>query len=223
MTEVQEIDRRLNIECNEINEDSESDYSISDRSAISDDSFQFNDESTREFFEEMPPFSIKCFSPCGRTPSPIASNEPLSLLNLSISPIGSNYDEYTENDDTRTSNADFLRNSEMSGQEMIDIDEEERVSLDDITAQINTPPQTMARGSSKRLNLETIFEGVFLETPPKKKRYDTWHMRTIREVTVERINTYVIEQQQKTEWQLGNNNDSSEHLCRLFDEHIDLD
>lgn len=219
MTEAQEVDRRFQVESEEENDENESSGSVSDRSGLSeasiDDSFQYLEESTREFFEEMPSFSIKCFSPCGRTPSPI-TNEPISLLNLSISPIGSTHDmsEYTEDDDSRTSNTENFRNSEKSGC-MTDTDDEERVSLDDITAQINTPPQNANRGSSKRLNLETIFEGVFLETPPKRRRHDTWHMRAIREVTVERINTYVREQQQ-------NNNDSNEHLCRLFDEHIDL-
>lgn len=215
------------MECDEQDEDNGSNCSMSDHSDAFDvsieDSFQFANESTRDFFEEMPTFSIKCLSPCGRSPSPIGS-EPISLLNLSISPIGSNYDlsEFTD-DDTRTSHADLFRSSERSGQDISGTDDEERVSLDDITAQINTPPPASTRGSSKRLNLETIFEGVFLETPPKRRKFESWQMRTIREVTVERINTYVKEQQQKAEKQQSRSSgDSSEYLCHLFEEHIDL-
>lgn len=140
-----------------------------------------------------------------------AENESISLLNLSISPISVNHDDELAKE--------FFGHSDQHPYSGDDGDDEERISLDEITAQINTPPPSHSKSATKRLNLETIFEGVFLETPPKKRKFDSWRVRTIREVTAEeRISTYVKEQQQSIE----RSGDSTDSLCNLFDERVDI-
>lgn len=173
-------------------EDANSMSGESDSSGCSiDESFSFSQSYTRTFDAE---------------------NESISLLNLSISPISANHDDESVGDIFGYS--DHQPYSGESNEE-----DEERVSLDEITAQINTPPPSHSKSASKRLNLETIFEGVFLETPPKKRKFESWRIRTIREVTAEdRISMYVKEQQQTLECS-GNSTDS---LCDLFDERIDI-
>lgn len=139
-----------------------------------------------------------------------AESESISLLNLSISPISANHDdEYVK---------DFYSYSAVADDTDDNVDEE-RVSLDEITAQINTPPASQTKNATKRLSLETIFEGVFLETPPKRRKFEPWRIRTIREVTTEeRISTYVREQQASVE----HNGATTDALCNLFDERIDI-
>lgn len=163
-----------------------------------DDGFHFG-PSHKLSYDELPVFSIQSVSPSGRSLSPI-DNEPLSLLNLSISPISSMSD-LSGDDDTEDGRDDH---------------DPDRISLEEINAQINTPPSS-AKCTSKRLNLETIFEGVFLETPPKKRRYDAWGVRKVNQITVERINTYVMEQRQKNEM----SNDPN-RLCDIFENKIDI-
>lgn len=180
---------------NDGDEDTHSISGESDSSGCSiDESFSFSQSHTRTFDAE---------------------NESISLLNLSISPISVNHDDELVRD--------FYGYSDprsYSGAGNDDDDDEERISLDEITAQINTPPPSHSISATKRLNLETIFEGVFLETPPKKRKFDSWRVQTIREVTTdERISTYVKEQQQTVECSNGTSADS---LCNLFDERIDI-
>lgn len=115
--------------------------------------------------DELPIFRIQSLSPSGRSLSPIDN---VSLLDLSISPL------------------------ESSGDESMDEDyhtDEERVSLLDITAQIGMSPP------NKRLNLETIFEGQFLETPPKK--HIACRIAACRKLTVDSINRFVLDQQNR--------------------------
>lgn len=151
-----------------------------------EDSIRF-DLNYQTAIDELPAFTISAVSPTGRSISPI-DDEP-SLLNLNISPISFEFidDENCEN---------------------------ERVSIEEINAQITSPP-TDHQNRSKRLHLETIFEGVFLETPPKKKRHDSWAISHIN--TVERINSYVMEQQQKNEL----TNDPN-RLCDMFEHNVDI-
>lgn len=181
------------------NDDNEGTNSLSGESDSSgysiDESFSFSPSCTRTFDAE---------------------NESTSLLNLSISPISVNHDDelvrdYSVRSDQRTYSG--------TGDDD-DVDDEERISLDEITAQINTPPPSHSKSASKRLNLETIFEGVFLETPPKKRKFESWQIKTIREMTTEeRISTYVKEQQQTIECCGA----STGSLCNLFDERMDID
>lgn len=178
---------------NDGDEDTQSDYSDSSGFSI-DESFSFSQSIHTRTFD--------------------AENESNSLLNLSISPISVNHDD------------ELARDYFMHGDQHSysgtgdDDDDEERISLDEITAQINTPPPSHSKSASKRLNLETIFEGVFLETPPKKRKCESWRIRTIHEVTAdERINMYVKEQQQAVEC----SGEAADSLCDLFDERIDID
>lgn len=176
-----------------------------------DDSFKYAGD--RPSCDELPAFSIQSVSPSGLSISPIG-HEP-SLLNLSISPISSESDLSDDDDDE---NDVAMRAIDRTATSSTDDDDSDHVSLDEINAQINTPPSaTSQRCSTKRLNLETIFEGVFLETPPKKRKYDSWGIRSISKITVERINTYVMEQRQKNEM----SNDPN-RLCDMFDNNIDI-
>lgn len=91
--------------------------------------------------DELPIFRISALSPSARSLSPISIAE----------------DQYYE---TRS-----LYNNMDDVDFETDISSDEFTSLDDIHAQIGTPSDF----HSKIVNLETIFEGVFLDTPPKRK------------------------------------------------------
>lgn len=186
------------------------------------------DRSDTEFkpppFDELPTFSIRSASPGARSMSPF---EPVSLFNLSISPISSLTD-LTKDEDTLfgvssldgTKNDSRIFTKDSMGE--TDDDDDERISLDTITAQIGTPA---SHCSGKRLNLETIFEGVFLETPPKKRKFDSWRIRDLM-FTNERISSYVREQQTTDAHQLQpptSGHDTATHmLCDIFEHKIDL-
>lgn len=110
--------------------------------------------------DELPVFTIKSLSPGGRSISPIDSDYDLDTqyaspcFSMNVSPdfdSGEDEDEYS-NCRTTTSDENFF---------------DDFMTLDEIHEQIGTPKNK----NSKNLNLETIFEGVFLETPPKEKRF----------------------------------------------------
>lgn len=211
-------------------DETESEDSVSKKSDSSsgswsiDDSIEFMQTSHKPMFDELPTFSIKSASPSGRSLSPII-NEPISLFNLSISPISS-VEDLTRVSEQSICSANINTASGKYTKDGSSYDDDERVSLDEITAQINTPPSVLSR-SNKRLNLETIFEDVFLETPKKRrfngfKRFNSWRIETFQEITNEdRISSYVFEQQQ-------NRSDHSTHpdttniLCNTFDDKINL-
>lgn len=188
-----------------------------------DDSFQFAGE-YRPSCDDLAAFSFSAVSPSGRSQSPMG-NGPLSLLNLSISPISSLSDLTDDPDDDGHIYGDDgdvarMRDIDRTASTSTPDDEDsDRISLDEINAQINTPPQSAIsqRYSTKRLNLETIFEDVFLETQPKKRKFDSWGIRSISQTTVERINTYVMDQRQKNEM----SNDPN-RLCDMFENKIDI-
>lgn len=189
-----------------------------------DDSIEFMQTSHKPMFDELPTFSIKSASPNGRSISPIM-NEPISLFNLSISPIMFSSIE----DLSRVDDGDYAINENIAkhltkSNDTIgtvyddDDDDDERISLEEITAQINTPPSALSR-SNKRLNLETIFEDVFLETPKKRrfngfKRFNSWRIE-------ERINSYVFEQQKNCNEQ-DTCQDTTNTLCNVFDDKINI-
>lgn len=193
-----------------------------------DDSIEFLQTSHKPLFDELPTFSIKSVSPSGRL-SPI-SNEPISLFNLSISPISS-IEDLTRINDQSIIASNFTSDiacgkfaKDLTPASDINVssysyEENDRISLDEITAQINTPPSILcqSRGSHKRLNLETIFEGVFLHTPPKKRKSNFWRMGKFHE-----ISSYVFEQQQHRNNQQMLNIDSTKSLCNVFDDKINL-
>lgn len=93
--------------------------------------------------DELPAFEIRAFCPHGRTPSPIDD------LNLSdIETPKQQQLHHQPSEELRHNNPEF-------------------VALHDINAQISPPSDADTSKSSN--NLETIFEGVFLHTPPREK------------------------------------------------------
>lgn len=216
-------------ECSD-SDDSDPKNSVSSTSSGSwsiDDSIEFMQTSHKPLFDELPTYSIRSASPSGRSPF---LNEPISLFNLSISPISSVEDLSHIVSDTNVSTSNYSINgkyakelSQASDSIESAYDEDERISLDEITAQINTPPSILSR-SNKRLNLETIFEDVFLETPKKRrfngfKKFNSWRIETYQQITnEERINSYVIEQQQNQDLPP----DTTKILCNSFDDKINL-
>ncbi|XP_055904869.1 uncharacterized protein LOC129940528 [Eupeodes corollae] len=132
--------------------------SLSCESDIS--SFSFDKEvdsyTSRIGEDELPIFEIRLLSPLGRSPSPIDSD-----LEFLSSP--------TKSCITPT------RNRKPHGQPK---NTQDFVTLHDINAQISPPSDSESVSSNSNNqsmcdsplqgNLETIFEGVFLHTPPKK-------------------------------------------------------
>lgn len=249
MTEL--ADRSLDVHLTEPNktdtadeciEQTESDDSASKKSDSStscsgswsiDDSIEFIQTSYKPLFDELPAFSIGTISPSGRSLSPIL-NEPISLFNLSISPISSVEDltrigdHSVVNCSSNTNSSKFTEDwTQLSYSFVNDYPEHERISLDEIQAQINTPPSSALSKSNKRLNLETIFEDVFLETPKKKrlmgvKRFNSWRIESFQEISnEERISSYVFEQQQSKSDE-SPCADTTKILCDEFDEKINL-
>ncbi|KAH8357539.1 hypothetical protein KR200_004066 [Drosophila serrata] len=96
--------------------------------------------------DELPTFEIRAFSPHGRTPSPIDD------LNLSdIETPKQLLLPRTQEVETRQNNPEY-------------------VALHEINAQISPPSDADDSGAtlSRANSLETIFEGVFLNTPPRE-------------------------------------------------------
>lgn len=192
-----------------------------------DDSIEFMQTSHKPLFDELPTFSLQSAS---RSISPLI-NEPISLFNLSISPISS-IEDLSHINDQSVNNSNYLINgkyikdlTEASDAIESVYDEDERISLEEITAQINTPPSLLSR-SNKRLNLETIFEDVFLETPKKRrfncfKKFNSWRIETQQITNEERISSYVIEQQQNRDNQSAPP-DTTNLLCNSFDDKINI-
>lgn len=95
--------------------------------------------------DELPAFEIRAYSPHGRTPSPIDD--------LNISDI-----------ETPKQNIAQQRSPERQNNP-------EFVALHEINAQISAPKDNADEsiaGISRANSLETIFEGVFLNTPPRE-------------------------------------------------------
>lgn len=190
-----------------------------------DDSVQFTDTNNgMPSFDELPIFSIESASPLSSI-----NDDAISLLNLSVSPISSNYElaEDTHNEfsmDFGAYGGGFDRTADSDG-------DDDRITLDEIHAKINTPPSAKSsKNLSKRLNLETIYEGVFLETPPKKRSKpgggayggnDSWRKSEsnyFKDFSVERTNSYVLEQRHTIEY----SNDVTKKLCDIFDDQINI-
>ncbi|XP_017841491.2 uncharacterized protein LOC108599207 [Drosophila busckii] len=94
--------------------------------------------------DELPVFEIRAYSPHGRTPSPIDEIETDVMTPKLSSP---------QRSPGRKNNPEF-------------------VALHEINAQICAPSDNVndsAANLSRSNSLETIFEGVFLHTPPREK------------------------------------------------------
>lgn len=212
------------------NPKSESSSTTSSGSWSIDDSIEFMQTSHKPMFDELPTFSLRSTSPHGLSLSPI-DNEPISLFNLSISPISS-IEDLTSDQSVCASNC-FLNGKSTKDVTESNIttdssyDDEDRISLEEITAHINTPPSAALSRSNKRLNLETIFEDVFLETPKKRrfnanKRFNSWRIEKFQEITSEeRISSYVFEQQNQNHNEPHARSDTN-ILCNAFDNKINL-
>nr|XP_036213234.1 uncharacterized protein LOC106614843 [Bactrocera oleae] len=145
-SDARPTDRSMELSASEINT-SRLQCSQTSVSSESDLSFSLSIERDLDALiidDELPAFEIRLISPLGRTPSPIDTNAedlqtPTRLPQL-------------DDDSTPSAchNADF-------------------VALQDINALISPPSDNEDRRESlSRCNsLETIFEGVFLNTPPK--------------------------------------------------------
>lgn len=107
--------------------------------------------------DELPVFRIQSLSPTSRSLSPIEFNgdDDDGLLTFSLSPCGSSSDI----DESPSGSSSRFPEYDSDG-------DSDRISIASINALIGTPPASGPPG--KRLNLETIFEGVFLHTPPQK-------------------------------------------------------
>ncbi|KAG4070601.1 hypothetical protein HA402_013521 [Bradysia odoriphaga] len=119
--------------------------------------------------DELPIFSISSMSPTSRSLSPVMADQ------MCISPVDfSDFDDDDEecSDDLSTDNPD-------------------RMLLNDIHALIGTPDE---KNDRRLLNLETIFEDVFLETPPKRKQMTPQQYERKR-YSFESISRYVKDQQ----------------------------
>ncbi|KAH8270437.1 hypothetical protein KR018_010092 [Drosophila ironensis] len=103
--------------------------------------------------DELPAFEIRAFCPHGRTPSPIDDLALSDLATPKQQPHPEQLQHPTEDNEQRElrhNNPDF-------------------VALHEINAQISPPSDAEANGSKGSICLETIFEGVFLQTPPRDK------------------------------------------------------
>lgn len=117
--------------------------------------------------DELPIFSISSLSPTSRSLSPVMADQ------MCISPV-----DFSDSDDECSDDLSTTVNPD-------------RMSLNDIQALIGTPDER----NERRLNLETIFEDEFLETPPKRKQL-TPQQYERRRLSFESISRYVKDQQQ---------------------------
>lgn len=110
--------------------------------------------------DELPAFEIRLLSPLGRSPSPIDSDfEFLSSPNKScITPTRSRKPPNT----SKNNSEDFIPLHDINAQISPPSDSDSNSSSTDKQSICDSP----LRGAG---NLETIFEGVFLNTPPKSK------------------------------------------------------
>lgn len=110
-----------------------------------------------------PSHRIQSSPSSSRSISPSSNN--IELLNLSLSTISVCSSSDDESIDQNDFNDDYY---------LISSDDDDRVSLEEINARIGSPPSNEQNG--KRLNLETIYEGIFFETPPRKvAKSSLWH------------------------------------------------
>jgi len=118
--------------------------------------------------DELPIFSISSLSPTCRSLSPVMADQ------MCISPV------------------DFADSDEEDYSDDLSVDNQDRMLLNDIHALIGTPDE---KNDRRLLNLETIFEDVFLETPPKRKHLTPQQYERKR-FSFDNISRYVRDQQQ---------------------------
>lgn len=126
-------------------------------SLFDSDEFEFNNLNLSGFTnDELPAFQIRTISPSGLSLSPIEDTDYFHSdelesprFNMAVSP------EFDDDEDSTVNHSHIFEFDDF-------------VTLDQIDEQISTPPKSgRYSNSNKNLNLETIFEDVFLETPTK--------------------------------------------------------
>lgn len=130
-------------------------------------------ECTFRSADELPAFRIQSLSPTSRSLSPIEFNDDNDdddddengLLTFSLSPCGSSSGDLDESSVIISCSSRFQPEFDKSS----DADVDDGISIASINALIGTPPASSAANGKRLLNLETIFEGVFLHTPPPQK------------------------------------------------------
>ncbi|KAH8379501.1 hypothetical protein KR009_005341 [Drosophila setifemur] len=113
----------------------------------SDLSLAFEREEEAGSCDELPAFEIRAFCPHGRTPSPIDDLNLSGIETPKQQPLQRHKEDPEE---PHHNHPDF-------------------VALHEINAQISPPSDANESRSGDTNNLETIFEGVFLHTPPREK------------------------------------------------------
>ncbi|XP_011204132.2 uncharacterized protein LOC105226784 [Bactrocera dorsalis] len=165
-------DKSMELSASEINT-SRLQCSQSSVSSESDLSFSLSIERDLDALlidDELPAFEIRLISPLGRTPSPIDSNAEDLQTPTRLPQV----------DDDSTPNA--CQNTDF-------------VALHEINALISPPADNEERRESlSRYNsLETIFEGVFLNTPPKNasniRRTNSMRSNIIEKNFISRMHT----------------------------------
>ncbi|XP_068142111.1 uncharacterized protein [Drosophila tropicalis] len=99
--------------------------------------------------DELPAFDTRALSPHGRTPSPIND---LNLSDIETPKQQPQHQSQQTKDDQANQQLHLQSNPDF-------------VALHEINAQISPPSDA----NDSKSNLETIFEGIFLQTPPREK------------------------------------------------------
>lgn len=112
-------------------------------------------------------------------PPPHANPDSFNFACSPVSSIGSDEDDSSDgNEDnsltenivmclSSSNNSNSSKHNNVPNNVSLGSDAEEYMSIDDIRAQIGDTPPSLCKIRQKKNSLETIFEGVFLETPPK--------------------------------------------------------
>lgn len=190
--------------------DSYDDFDPKDLEALRSQPFSTSDE--------LPIFRIQTLSPTSRSLSPI-DHISASMLNITVSPCSSSF---TAGDsDEIDPNIIEDRISPCSSSDDMDSADGRHfdafVSLEEIHSQIGTPNERTVR---TKLKLETIVEGVFLDTPPKEMS-DRFYRDSMKAIQLFSIDKYVQEQQQHQEHRLKRK--SQEIAYRESEEKMELD
>lgn len=147
--------------------------------------------------DELPIFRIRSLSPTSRSLSPI-DHISASMLNITISP-SSSYFTAGDSDDNDPLIEDRISPCSSSGDVNSPDCPDAFVSLEEIHSQIGTPNAPTAH--SKLLKLETIVEGVFLDTPPKEFSHH-FYRDSLKAIKLFNTDNYVLEQQPHKEHRL---------------------
>lgn len=137
--------------------------------------------------DELPIFRIQSLSPTSRSLSPI-DHISASMLNITISPCSSSFTDEIEPIIVEDQISPCSSSGDMNSP---DDRFDAFVSLEEIHSQIGTP--TAPAVHSKLLKLETIVEGVFLDTPPKEFSNFSFYRDSLKAIQLFNTDKYVQE------------------------------